>query len=698
MGLLLFSPPYMYDTLYSSYQNEWDEQKKNRKQKNLNKNNDTNGIIDQYCKNINIIDDEEGTYGIFDDNNVSDLKWVVVGAGNDGDDEDDNNIDNNGIFLLACTSSGEVVSFQVIYTDGSENNKKSNINGNVRESKIVDTSTTTSPTLLLKPHGRFNICSSFDDDEENDDEIDDNGDDNGNGNCGRGLHKMQVVSIMNTNDTHVNVNDDKKGIFTSDSTGNNSRKRRRDHDDGDNQDEDEKEEGQRRRQKQQLLIIAGERGLWSIPISDVLRKVSSESCSEGTTDTTNLTSSTTANNNYRAASLLQLSDRPIVQLQISSQLAEEKAKEDYDNDSKFGDEQFLYALEEGTNIVSKWNLQTVIKRYQNNNRGTKIDVSNDENSSCLMVPDHKFDLSRYFSGGVNASKSISRFSCRDNQWRSYNNSNGKNNGVSEHATTIFLVKSQPSLSVTEGESSLLSTSSSLSLLVGTNRSRLLVLPLPLKNNDDNDDDNVIEHHRFLSLKEESQQLMNNKATTTNSKTRQGEYTARSNDRTASSTSNISSNPVWKVTDIIATHEGSWWTVSATTKYNNHENSNSSNNSNSNTGLLVTWHPPTGMIISRQETREAIYAIRQQQQQDCSLSSSLSSSLVLYSASNEAAVTMWNSSFQLKQMGKFFINSPSSKAIAILQNGNLFDNYIAVAGVGNRIDLLLDHCRVQTVKV
>mmetsp|Transcript_43964 Transcript_43964/g.50685 ORF Transcript_43964/g.50685 Transcript_43964/m.50685 type:complete len:159 (-) Transcript_43964:53-529(-) len=131
--------------------------------------------------------------------------------------------------------------------------------------------------------------------------------------------------------------------------------------------------------------------------------------------------------------------------------------------------------------------------------------------------------------------------------------------------------------------------------------------------------------------------------------------------------------------------------------NSNSSSNSSNNSNSNTGLLVTWHAPTGMIISRQETREAIYAIRQQQQ-DCSLSSSLSSSLVLYSASNEAAVTMWNSSFQLKQMGKFFINSPSSKAIAILQNGNLFDNYIAVAGVGNRIDLLLDHCRVQTVRI
>ena len=72
---------------------------------------------------------------------------------------------------------------------------------------------------------------------------------------------------------------------------------------------------------------------------------------------------------------------------------------------------------------------------------------------------------------------------------------------------------------------------------------------------------------------------------------------------------------------------------------------------------------------------------------------------MYSVSNEAAVTMWNSSFQLERTGKFWVNSPSSKAVTVLHNENNNHNYyVAVAGVGNRIDLFLDHCRVQTVRI
>ena len=469
---------------------------------------------------------------------------------------------------------------------------------------IVDTS-----TLLLKLHGRFKVCSSV--------VVDDNDDDDCGDNSVGALNKMQIVSINATDDD----DDDNDNTKNND----NSRKRRRSHDASDDND----------KQKQQLLIIAGERGLWSIPISDLLKS--------------------TTNDNCGASALLQLSDRPIVQLQISPPLEENEEKSGSGNDDKL----FLMALEKDTNIVSKWNLQKIIKRHNNdkeNKEGitTTMDSSNCNNSnSCLMTADGQFDLSRYFSPSK-SSKSKKR---RNYSSKSYTKS------INERATTILLVKSPPSSSLSvddEGESSSPpSTSCSLSLLVGTDRSRLMILPL--KNNDA--DDGIIEH-RFLSLEEDSSQQKMTTATTPTTK------------------------PIWKVTDIIATHGGTWWTVSGV--------------SNSNTGLLVTWHAPTGMSTARRQTREAIFKIATTENTstvDCSSSSSSSSSLLMYSVSNEAAVTMWNSSFQLERTGKFWVNSPSSKAVTVLQNENNNHNYyVAVAGVGNRIDLFLDHCRVQTVRI
>jgi hypothetical protein len=551
-SLLLLPPPYSYDNLYSSYQNEWDHAADNNT--------------------------------IFDDNDVSDLKWVVVT--DDNDDDAHNNSDNAGTaYLLACTSSGEIVSYRMIKNNDNNNNN--------------DTS-----ALLLKPHGRLKICSSMVVDDN------DNDDDNG-GNSDEALYKMQIVSI---NATDEGDNDNTKN-------NDNSRKRRRNHDNDDD------------KQKQQLLIIAGERGLWSIPLSDLLK-------------------SSTTNDNC-GASLLQLSDRPIAQLQIPPPPEE---NDENKNGSGNDDQLFLMALEKDTNIVSKWNLQTIIKRHNNGKKNKEgitatMDSSNDNNSnSCLMAADKQFDLSRYFS--ANLSKS--------NKRRYYRNNSGKSHtkSTSERATTILLVKSSPSLSVDdEGESSSPpSTSCSLSLLVGTDRSRLMILPL--KNNDEDD---VSVEHRFLSLEDDSSQQKMMTATTT-------------------------TKPIWKVTDIIATHGGTWWTVSGV--------------SNSNTGLLVTWHAPTGMATARRQTREAIFKIATTE--NTSMTDCSSSSLLMYSVSNEAAVTMWNSSFQLERTGKFWVNSPSSKAVTVLQNENKDhhnnNNYVAVGGVGNRIDLFLDHCRVQTVRI
>ena len=577
-SLLHLPPPYSYDNLYSSYQNEWDQQKNKTKQ-----NNSSSVIINS--------DAADNNDNVFDDNDVSDLKWIVVA------DDDDNN--DTVTYLLACTSSGEIMSYRMMKNNDINNNDDDD---DVKKG-IVDTS-----TLLLKLHGRFKVCSSV--------VVDDNDDDCGDNSVGA-LNKMQIVSINATDD------DDNDNTKNND----NSRKRRRSHDASDDND----------KQKQQLLIIAGERGLWSIPISDLLKS--------------------TTNDNCGASALLQLSDRPIVQLQISPPLEENEEKSGSSNDDKL----FLMALEKDTNIVSKWNLQKIIKRHNNdkeNKEGitTTMDSSNCNNSnSCLMTADGQFDLSRYFSPSK-SSKSKKR---RNYSSKSYTKS------INERATTILLVKSPPSPSLSvddEGESSSPpSTSCSLSLLVGTDRSRLMILPL--KNNDA--DDGIIEH-RFLSLEEDSSQQKMTTATTPTTK------------------------PIWKVTDIIATHGGTWWTVSSV--------------SNSNTGLLVTWHAPTGMSTARRQTREAIFKIATTENTstvDCSSSSSSSSSssLLMYSVSNEAAVTMWNSSFQLERTGKFWVNSPSSKAVTVLHNENNNHNYyVAVAGVGNRIDLFLDHCRVQTVRI
>mmetsp|Transcript_8841 Transcript_8841/g.19099 ORF Transcript_8841/g.19099 Transcript_8841/m.19099 type:complete len:104 (-) Transcript_8841:661-972(-) len=103
-----------------------------------------------------------------------------------------------------------------------------------------------------------------------------------------------------------------------------------------------------------------------------------------------------------------------------------------------------------------------------------------------------------------------------------------------------------------------------------------------------------------------------------------------------------------------------------------------------------------MVTARRETREAIHAIRQEQHHHCSSSS------LLYSAGNEAAVSTWDSSFSLERTGRFWASPPSSKAVDIgigigigIASGT---TTMAVAGVGNRVDLFLDRCRVQTVRV
>jgi len=216
---------------------------------------------------------------------------------------------------------------------------------------------------------------------------------------------------------------------------------------------------------------------------------------------------------------------------------------------------------------------------------------------------------------------------------------------SERATAISVVPSQEGLAV----------------LVGTDRSRLWIVPVSGSN---------AKEPYFLSLHDEKKSSLED---------------SRSNSRgfqTAAST-----EAVWRVTDVVATNSGTWWTVAAAAA----ATAPKTKNNRKHTGLLMSWHASTGMVVAKQETRAAIQAIVQDRRH-------------LYSAANERAITVWDSSFGLNKSGRFWSSPPLGKALAVVSenyNGTTIEStksVMAVAGVGDRIDLFVDHCRVQTMRI
>lgn len=139
------------------------------------------------------------------------------------------------------------------------------------------------------------------------------------------------------------------------------------------------------------------------------------------------------------------------------------------------------------------------------------------------------------------------------------------------------------------------------------------------------------------------------------------------------------NDGWKVTDICETQDGTWWTASAVRT--------STATKTTTTGLIMTWHASSGILVARTETREAIQRIVLED-----------SSSFLYSVGNEEAVSVWESHLSLEKRtcSKSWVSPPSSKTIAIADDNN--NKAMAIAGVGNTVDLFLDRCRIQTVKV
>ena len=270
-------------------------------------------------------------------------------------------------------------------------------------------------------------------------------------------------------------------------------------------------------------------------------------------------------------------------------------------------------------------------------------VANDTTiiAATPTTKDWKTDLSQIFSNSSGTKMNKSK------QRRDDNN---------ERATTMLVVKTNAKKNETN------SNNNGFQLLVGTDRSRLWIL----------DEESIRKktHRGVWSLHDKSSSTQNN-----------------------NTTASLKNNPsvVWTVTDIVES-KGAWWTVSATTKTTSAtRNKNSSSSNATNTGLLVTWHAPTGMVMAREETREAIEAISQTHDKQ-----------KLYSAANESAIAVWESSFSLRRQGRFWASPPAIRTLAICCDNDSSSlpkkNLLAVAGVGNKVDIFLDQCRVETLRI
>ena len=602
--------PYSYEYLYSSYRNEWGRQKK--------KNIDYTGTDE-----INTVDNNTIDIDIDENENesVSDLKWITVAKTSSSSNENEAENEHE-TYLLACTGSGKVVVWKLGQTT-TRTTDCSNPTTHAEQNAARDGPT----NVLLVPHARWKISECDDDRENHDDDCDDDHKIN-TSTDGKALCEMRIVSAIIHHDT---ANDD-----ATSSTKGRKRQRR----------EEKENESQvvEKGEQQQLLIVAGEDGLWSIPLSEILLEQQQQADSTPSV--------------VSPPSLLRLSDRRISRLQSSPP-----------SSRKIG-LNWLFALEKHTNNLLLWDLGRILRGHNDNNHGT----SNGNGNGQIGTPEKEIDLSRCFSDKPPPKSRKQRRRLRQKS------SVGITRG--ECATTMLVSKS--------GDNQ-------LNLLVGTDRSKLWILTIPNGGERDSDDPTWIgkEAPRFFSLNEggkSSREISPNVASTNKQNIRKKSIGIHSLAATSAATNNNNNQSVWKVTDIIGTNDGTWWTASAVRSGDIGSNNHHHNQSSANiftAGLLVTWHAPSGMVTARRETREAIHAIRQEQHHHCYSSSSL-----LYSAGNEAAVSTWDSSFSLERTGRFWASPPSSKAIDIATGTTT----MAIAGVGNRVDLFLDRCRVQTLRV
>jgi hypothetical protein len=172
--------------------------------------------------------------------------------------------------------------------------------------------------------------------------------------------------------------------------------------------------------------------------------------------------------------------------------------------------------------------------------------------------------------------------------------------------------------------------------------------------------------------------------------------------------NVSSSSHWSFLQIIEI-QGTWWTAIAKRECYWSQDCIHDNIR----GLLVTWHAPSMTIAASVETQEALNSVAVMIQSTCDGNEtnyvdpkSTGSSSMLCTGTNTKAVTIWKAPYQLERTGRFWISSHSSYAVAPMSlcfmdvddEDHRKRAVVAVGGVGNQIDLFVEHCRVQVITI
>ena len=503
--------------------------------------------------------------------------------------DDEHEDEDTTHFLLVCTDAGEVVTLRLVPNTAPA---ATTTTSTITSTSSSDSSDSTPPFVLV-PHGRAQICGAA---------VDATEEETTTATPGAFNNKMEIVSLR--------VHDQKK--------------------------------------ERKFVLLAGDRGLWSLPLSALL-----------TGDTTTTTTADAAI--VRNTKVVQISDRPIAQVQIvavsnsETKTATTTSKKKKKKQNSDDDQYLLYALEQGTNRVLTWNLHTLVQQHHSRDTGKGKHRTNSHRA--FLVPEQQLDIARYLS---------------TNRKRTRTRTQGRTS-TGECATTMVLVPPSVAVSETAGVEDD-AAPSNWSLVVGTDRARLLIVTVKKTE----DGTLLLEEPRFLALDEPDGAT--NKVST---------RFLSLEDQDCSTNANTSSRPTatWEVRDLVV-HEP-WWTIAAHRRHHEITSGSSSSIPSRMTGLLMTWHGPTGMIMSRRETREAIQGLQSQQQQPPLPNEAACSRL--YSLANEAAVSLWNP-LDFEDAQKFKVTTPSSTALAVC------GPYVAVAGIGNSIDVFLQQCRVQLLRV
>jgi hypothetical protein len=145
-----------------------------------------------------------------------------------------------------------------------------------------------------------------------------------------------------------------------------------------------------------------------------------------------------------------------------------------------------------------------------------------------------------------------------------------------------------------------------------------------------------------------------------------------------------------VTSICTNNENDlWWTIAGTLSHCGVPQQAAAEGVGGG-GFVSTWHGPSRSLLSSCDTQESIHCLILSPNNDGAL----------YSTGNHGIVTVWESPHQLTtephntNRRRIWVSPPSGKALA---TSNTYKR-VALAGVGPKVDILENHCRLFTLEL